>query len=106
MEKVLSIIEKEAISLMNEGIVIEERRSDDHVYMRFNSGLEYIYTPPQEGVKATSKELSVYTYQPFADEEKEMHLPTEQMDNVASFIDDSFDGIVFADNLDDGRTNA
>ncbi len=104
-EKVLSIIEKEAISLMNEGIVIEERKSDDHVYMRFNSGLEYIYTPPQEGVKATSKELSVYTYQPFADEEKEMHLPTEQMDNVASFIDESFDDIIFADNIDDGRTN-
>jgi hypothetical protein len=104
-DTVLSKMEDAVITLEEQGLVIFHEVSDNHIYIKFSTGVEYVYSLPQEGVKAGGKEISVYTYQPFADTKSKNHLPTKAMDDVAGYIDEHFDEIGFSQNIDDDDVN-
>ena len=101
VEEALSRVENAANDIKDNGDIIEVVKSDDHVYIRFNSGVEYIYAPPKKGVKASGDKISIYTYQPFADPHCESPLPSEEMDSLAEYINDSFDEIEFSHDIND-----
>lgn len=101
IEKALSNIEKAASVLKDKGDILDIDKGDDNVYIRFKSGIEYIYMPPTQGVKASGDEISIYTYQPFADPNVENALPTEELDQLAEFIDESFEKIEYSHDIND-----
>ncbi len=101
-QEALSRVEKAANEIKENGDILEVVRSDDHIYIRFNSGIEYIYAPPTQGEKASDDGISIYTYQPFADPNGANSLPTEEMDSLAEHIDDTFERIEYSHDVNDG----
>lgn len=105
VEEALKRVESAANEIKESSGILEIKRSDTHVYIRFKTGIEYIYAPPRKGIKASGDEISIYTLQPYADPSIIDHLPTEAMDNVAQYVDETFEEIEFSHNIDDSNVS-
>ena len=77
-----------AEKLLLEDIVSEYHLNDDNVYIRFSSGLTYMYAPIIEGLLSggDSAQLQIITCQPFKTE-----FPNTALNSIASDIVNRFD---------------
>ena len=106
IQDVIDIVNEFAENKLESG-EIEDYYTDEYsVWMKLNSGLEYVYTPNVEGLDLGSEELSVITCQPFNTDygEKDKSFKTngeKATDGIARTMQTNFKNIVFEHNYDD-----
>ena len=97
-DEIFSAVESYAEKLESEGRAAEHRVNEDNVYIRFSSGLSYMYIPPIEGNASRGDDVrySVVTCEPF-----KRQFPEVQVDDVAYDISSSISDISLYNRTDD-----